>query len=42
MIVAQRKTIPELQDIIKGHKNVLVLGCGTCVAVWQEVKGKLL
>jgi hypothetical protein len=33
MIVAQRKTIPELQDIIKGHKNILVLGCGTCVTV---------
>ncbi len=33
MIVAQRKTIPELKDIIYGHENVLVLGCGTCVTV---------
>ena len=33
MIVAQRKSIPELFDIINGHKNVLVLGCGTCVTV---------
>ena len=33
MIVAQRKKIPELIDIINGHKNVLVLGCGTCVTV---------
>jgi ferredoxin len=33
MIVAQRKKIPELVDIIHGHKNVLVLGCGTCVTV---------
>jgi len=33
MIVAQRKTIPELLDITKDHKNILVLGCGTCVTV---------
>lgn len=33
MIVAQRKSIPELFEIINGHKNVLVLGCGTCVTV---------
>jgi ferredoxin len=33
MIVAQRKKIPVLIDIINGHKNVLVLGCGTCVTV---------
>jgi len=33
MIVAQRKTIPELMEIIKGHRKVLVLGCGTCVTV---------
>jgi ferredoxin len=33
MIVAQRKTIPEIHDIVKEHKNVLVLGCGTCVTV---------
>ena len=33
MIVAERKKIPELMDIIKEHKKVLVLGCGTCVTV---------
>jgi ferredoxin len=33
MIVAERKTIPELIDILKGHQRVLVLGCGTCVTV---------
>lgn len=33
MIVAQRKSIPELMDILDGKKKVLVLGCGTCVTV---------
>jgi len=33
MIVAERKTIPELVDILLGHKRILVLGCGTCVTV---------
>ncbi|MCX6012296.1 MAG: methylenetetrahydrofolate reductase C-terminal domain-containing protein, partial [Chloroflexi bacterium] len=33
MIVAERKTIPELVDILKEHKRILVLGCGTCVTV---------
>ena len=33
MIVAERKTIPELVDILHGHKKALVLGCGTCVTV---------
>ena len=33
MIVAERKSIPELMDILKGHRRVLVLGCGTCVTV---------
>ncbi|MDD5126994.1 MAG: methylenetetrahydrofolate reductase C-terminal domain-containing protein [Dehalococcoidales bacterium] len=33
MIVAERKNVPELIDIIKEHKNILVLGCGTCVTV---------
>ncbi len=33
MIVAERKKIPEILDIVKEHKNVVVLGCGTCVTV---------
>ncbi|MFC2008157.1 methylenetetrahydrofolate reductase C-terminal domain-containing protein [Chloroflexota bacterium] len=33
MIVAERKSIPELIDILKDHKKILVLGCGTCVTV---------
>jgi ferredoxin len=33
MIVAERKTIPQLVEILKPHKNILVLGCGTCVTV---------
>ena len=33
MIVAQRKKIPEIFEAVKDHKNVLVLGCGTCVTV---------
>lgn len=33
MIVAQRKSMPELLDILQGHQKVLVLGCGTCVTV---------
>jgi ferredoxin len=33
MIVAERKSIPELVDILQAHKRILVLGCGTCVTV---------
>ncbi len=33
MIVAERKSIPELVDILQVHNKILVLGCGTCVTV---------
>jgi ferredoxin len=33
MIVAQRKNIPALLDIVKNDKKLLLLGCGTCVTV---------
>ncbi len=33
MIVAERKTIPELVEMLAAHQNILVLGCGTCVTV---------
>lgn len=33
MIVAERKNIQKLLEILKAHKKTLVLGCGTCVTV---------
>ncbi len=33
MIVADRKKIPEILYMIKGHRRVLLVGCGTCVTV---------
>jgi ferredoxin len=33
MIVADRKKVPEIRDMIKGHRRVLLVGCGTCVTV---------
>ena len=33
MIVAERKPVPEIRDVVAGHQRVLFLGCGTCVAV---------
>lgn len=33
MIVADRKRVPEIRDMIKNHSRVLLVGCGTCVTV---------
>ena len=33
MIVANRKHVQELKDLLAGYKKILVLGCGTCVTV---------
>ena len=33
MIVADRKRVPEIRDMVKDHERVLFLGCGTCVTV---------
>lgn len=33
MIVAEQKSLQEIQDLLGPAENVLVLGCGTCVTV---------
>jgi ferredoxin len=33
MIVADRKNVREIRDMVKKHKRVLLVGCGTCVTV---------
>ena len=33
MIVADRKNVAEIRDMIKEHDRVLLVGCGTCVTV---------
>ncbi|MGW8256885.1 MAG: methylenetetrahydrofolate reductase C-terminal domain-containing protein [Thermoguttaceae bacterium] len=33
MIVADRKRVPEIREMIKNHGRVLLVGCGTCVTV---------
>jgi ferredoxin len=33
MIVAKRKPFDEIMELLQDHKKVLVVGCGTCVAV---------
>ena len=33
MIIAKRKPFQEIKESLKGHESVLIVGCGTCVAV---------
>jgi len=33
VIIARRKPLPEIKESLKGHQRVLLVGCGTCVAV---------
>ena len=33
MIVAQRKPFDEIKKVLAPYQNILVVGCGTCVAV---------
>jgi ferredoxin len=33
MIVAKRKPFHEIKEQVSGSRNILILGCGTCVAV---------
>ena len=33
MIVADRKSVTEIRDMIQDHDRVLLVGCGTCVTV---------
>ena len=33
MIIAQRKSVDEVKQMIEGYEKILIVGCGTCVAV---------
>lgn len=33
MIIAKRKPFNEIEELVSGAKKILILGCGTCVAV---------
>jgi ferredoxin len=35
MIIAERKPYEEIKEYVKDYKKIMVLGCGTCVAVCQ-------
>jgi ferredoxin len=33
MIIAKQKPLEEIREMIEGYEDILVLGCGTCVAI---------
>lgn len=33
MIVAERKPLEEIKEMIAGYKRILIVGCGTCVTI---------
>jgi ferredoxin len=33
MVVAELKPVPEIKEMLKQYKKILILGCGTCTAV---------
>lgn len=33
MIVAERKPLEEIEEMIAGYKRILIVGCGTCVTI---------
>lgn len=35
MIIAERKPFEEIKEYVKDYEKIMVLGCGTCVAVCQ-------
>jgi ferredoxin len=35
MITAERKPFEEIKEYVKDYERIMVLGCGTCVAVCQ-------
>ena len=35
MIIAKRKPFEEIKESVKDYKKIMVLGCGTCVAICQ-------